>query len=61
MLYIRISQHTDRDSTEQSLSELKEKNRVSDAEFLVDDMSYLTPLARTRLNGGLNYSDRNIA
>jgi putative transposase len=39
---------------------LKEKHRVSDAEFLVDGMGYLTALARTDLSDELNYTDRNI-
>jgi len=43
------------------LDELKEKHRVSDAEFLVDGMGYLTALARTDLNSKRNYTDRNIA
>lgn len=33
---------------------------TSDAVFLVDGMGYLTALARTELNGHLNYSERNI-
>ena len=60
VLHVKISQHRGRDPAEQFLSELKEKHRVSDAEFLVDGMGYLTALARTNLNGDLNYSDRNI-
>ena len=60
VLHVQISQHRGRDPAEQFLSELKEKHRVSDAEFLVDGMGYLTALARTNLSGDLNYSDRNI-
>jgi Transposase and inactivated derivatives len=56
VLHVRISQHRGRDPAEQFLSELKEKHRVSDAEFLVDGMGYLTALARTNLSGDLNYS-----
>ncbi|EMA48544.1 transposase [Halococcus thailandensis JCM 13552] len=36
------------------------KHRVSDAEFLVDDMGYLTALTKTDLSSHLDYSDRNI-
>ena len=39
------------------LRELKAEHRVSDAEFLVDGMGYLTALAKTDLLGDLNYSD----
>ena len=42
------------------LRELKAEHRVSDAEFLVDGMDYLTALAETDLLGDLNYSDRNV-
>jgi putative transposase len=42
------------------LRELKTRHNVEDAEFLVDGMGYLTALARTDLDGDLNYSDRNI-
>ena len=42
------------------LRELKEEHRVSDAEFLVDGMGYLTALAKTDFLGDLNYTDRNI-
>ncbi|MEF8882540.1 MAG: DDE-type integrase/transposase/recombinase [Halapricum sp.] len=60
VLNARLSWHRGRDPTEQSLGELKEKHCVSDAEFLVDGMGYLTALARTDLSGELNYTDRNI-
>ena len=38
---------------------LTEKHDVSDAEFLVDGMGYLTALARRELSGQLNYRERN--
>ena len=60
VLHARLSWHRGRDPAEQSLKELKENHRVSDAEFLVDGMGYLTALARTDLNGHLDYTDRNI-
>jgi len=60
VLHARRSWYSGRDPAEQFLAELKEKHRVSDAEFLVDGMGYLTALARTDLGGELNYTDRNI-
>ena len=60
VLHARLSWHRSRDPAEQFLKELKEKHRVSDAEFLVDGMGYLTALARTDLSGDLNYTERNI-
>jgi putative transposase len=60
VLHARLSKRRGRDPAEQFLDELKEKHRVSDAEFLVDGMGYLTALARTDLNGHLDYADRNI-
>ena len=46
VLHVRLSWHRGRDPAEEFLHELKEKHRVSDAEFLVDGMGYLTALAR---------------
>ncbi len=60
VLHARLSWHRGRDPAEEFLNELKENHRVGDAEFLVDGMGYLTALARTDLNGELNYTDRNI-
>jgi putative transposase len=60
MLHTRLSQHRGRDPAEQFLNELKENHRVSDAECLVDEVGYLTALARIDLSGELNYTDRNI-
>ena len=60
VLHARLSWHRGRDPAEEFLDELKEKHRVSDAEFLVDGMGYLTALARTDLSDELNYTDRNI-
>jgi len=60
VLHARLSWHRGRNPAEEFLNDLKEKHRVSDAEFLVDDMGYLTALARTDLRGELNYTDRNI-
>ena len=60
VLHARLSQNRGTDPATTFLRELKEEHRVSDAEFLVDSMGYLTALAKTGLLGGLNYSDRNI-
>ena len=60
VLHVRLSEHRGRDPAETFLEELKEKHRVSDAEFLVDGMGYLTALARIDLTGHLDYSERNI-
>lgn len=60
VLHARHSGHRGRDPAETFLEELTEKHRVSDAEFLVDGMGYLTALARTDINGHLDYTDRNI-
>jgi putative transposase len=60
VLHARLSQHRGRDPATTFLRELEEKHRVCDAEFLVDGMGYLTALARTNLDGHLDYSDRNI-
>ena len=60
VLHARLSWHRGRDPAEEFLDKLKEKHRVSDAEFLVNGMGYLTALARTNLSGDLNYTERNI-
>ena len=60
VLHARLSWHRGHDPAERFFNELKEKHRVSGAEFLVDGMGYLTALARTDLSGELNYTDRNI-
>ena len=60
VLHARLSEHRGTDPATSFLRELKEKHRVSDAEFLVDGMGYLTALAKTDLGGHLDYSDRNI-
>ena len=57
--HTRLSQNHGTDPATTFLRELKEEHRVSDAEFLVDDMGYLTALAKTDLLGDLNYSERN--
>ena len=59
-LHARLSQNRGTDPATTFLRELKAEHRVSDAEFLVDGMGYLTALAKTDLLGDLNYSDRNI-
>jgi putative transposase len=41
------------------LHRLTEKHEISETEFLVDGMGYLTALARYTLSGQLNYSTRN--
>ena len=60
VLHARLSQNRGTDPATTFLRELKEEHRVSDAEFLVDGMGYLTALAKTDLLGDLNYSERNI-
>ena len=60
MLHARLSQRRGTEPATTFLRELKEELRVSDAEFLVDSMGYLTALARTDLTDDLNYSERNI-
>ena len=60
VLHARLSERRGTDPAATFLRELKEKHRVADAEFLVDGMGYLTALARTNLDGDLNYSERNI-
>ena len=42
------------------LPELKQHHDLEEAEFLVDEMGYLTALARTDLGGHLDYSMRNL-
>lgn len=42
------------------LSELKEHHDLSETEFLVDGMGYLTTLAQTDLSGHLDYVTRNL-
>ena len=42
------------------LSELKERHDLSETEFLVDGMGYLTALAQTDLGGRLDYVTRNL-
>ncbi|WP_273837378.1 DDE-type integrase/transposase/recombinase [Halococcus sp. PRR34] len=56
----RLSQNRGIEPATIFLRELKEEHRVSDEEFLVDGMGYLTALAKTDLLGDLNYSNRNI-
>jgi putative transposase len=60
VLHARLSEHRGTDPATSFLRELKEKHRVSDAEFLVDGMGYLTALAKTDLSGHPDYTDRNI-
>jgi putative transposase len=60
VLHARLSTNRGRDPAETFLDELKEKHRVEDTEFLVDGMGYLTALARTNLDGHLDYSERNL-
>lgn len=38
---------------------LHREHEVSDTEFLVDGVGYLTPLVRRELSGHHNYSERN--
>jgi putative transposase len=58
VLHTRISWHRGRDPAEQFLGELKEKHRVSDAEFHINVIYYLTCLAWTDLSGGFKYIGR---
>lgn len=58
--YAKILQSKAFDPAKQFLSEPKEEDHISDAEFLIDGMGYLTALGRTNLSGDLSYSDRNI-
>ena len=60
VLHARLSQRRRTETATTFLRELEEEHRVSDAEFLVDGMGYLTALAKTDLLGGLNYSERNV-
>ena len=60
VLHARLSQNRGTGPTTAFLRELKEKHHVSDAEFLVDGIGYLTALAKTDLLGDLNCSERNI-
>ena len=60
MLHARLSEHRGTDPATSFLRELKEKHRVGDAVFLVDGMGYLAALAKTDLNGHLDYTERNI-
>jgi putative transposase len=39
---------------------LREKHDLSEAEFLVDQFGYQIALARSGLNGRVNYTDRNL-
>jgi putative transposase len=60
VLHARLSQNRGREPATTFLRELKKEHRVSDAEFLVDGMGYLTALAKTDLTGHLDYTDHNI-
>ena len=59
VLHAKLSPRRGTKSATRFLRELKDRHSVEDAEFLVDGMGYLTALARTGLDGELNYSDRN--
>lgn len=60
VLQVQFKQLRGRDPAEAFQRALKEKHRLEDAECLVDGTGHLTTLARTILNGDLNYTDRNI-
>ena len=60
VLHARLSRNRGTEPAMTFLRKLKEELRVSDAEFLVDGMGYLTALTKTDLLGDLNYTDRNI-
>ena len=60
VLHAQLSWHRGRNPVVEFLDELKENYHVSDTEFLVEGVGYLTALARTDLSGELNYTDRNI-
>ena len=53
----RLSRNRRAEPATTFLRELNEEHRVSDAEFLVGGMGYLTALAKTDLLGDLNYSE----
>ncbi len=42
------------------LAGLREKHDLSDATFLVDQFGYRTALSRLKLNGQVDYTDRNL-
>ena len=60
VLHARLFQNRGTDPATTFLRELKEEHSVSDTEFLVDGMGYLTALAKPELTGHLDYTDRNI-
>lgn len=57
VLHVKLSESRGTDPAAEFLRELKEKHRVTNAEFLVDGMGHLIALARTSLSGDLNYSE----
>lgn len=60
VLNARLSERRGTKPATRFLRELNEEHCVRDAEFLVDGMGYLTALARTDLDGDLNYTERNV-
>jgi len=60
LLGVRVSRWRGTRPASAFLSELKGRHDLSEAEFLVDDMGYLTALAQTDLGGHLNYVTRNL-
>ncbi len=60
LLGVRVSRWRGTRPASAFLSELKERHDLSEAEFLVDGMGYLTALARTDLGGHLDYVTRNL-
>ena len=60
LLGVRVSRWWGASPASAFLSELKERHDLSETEFLVDGMSYLTALAKTNLDGHLDYVTRNL-
>ncbi len=55
-----VSERRGTDPAAAFLGRLAEKHDFSETTFLVDDMGYLTALARCGLRGHLDYIDRNL-
>ena len=60
LLGVRVSHWRGTRPASAFLAELKSRHNLSKTEFLVDGMGYLTALARTDLDGHLDYVIRNL-
>ena len=60
LLGVRVSRWRGTRPASAFLSELNERHDLSETEFLVDGMGYLTALAQTDLGGHLDYVMRNL-